>query len=176
MSLGTSPVTWSWSWCSSCGRQSVDQSVWVSGLPLGPLTRFYLALLFSADKYLVLFSKASSLTRKRVCSLQCNHSYIYIYSCACAVNMTATISSSLTEQSFLIHGLPQKILTSLPVPVYVVVNYIFRCWLRTNNSLCRASCPATTRRTSDLVTQFWLQESICRLLPSAVSNSTMEVF
>jgi hypothetical protein len=36
-----------WSWSSSCGRQSVDQCVWVSGLHLGPLTRFYLALLFS---------------------------------------------------------------------------------------------------------------------------------
>jgi hypothetical protein len=34
------PPTWSWSWSSSCGRQSVDQFVWVSGLPLGPLTRF----------------------------------------------------------------------------------------------------------------------------------------
>jgi hypothetical protein len=63
-----------WSCSSSCGRQSVDQFVWVSGLPLGPLTRFYLALLFSADIYLILLSKASSLTRKRVCSLQCNHS------------------------------------------------------------------------------------------------------
>jgi hypothetical protein len=55
-----------WSWSSSCGRQSVDQFVWVSGLPLGPLTRFYLALLFSSDNYLILLSKASSLTRKRV--------------------------------------------------------------------------------------------------------------
>jgi hypothetical protein len=67
----------SWSW-SSCGRQSVDQFVWVSGLPLGPLTRFYLALLFSADKYVIILSKASSLTRKRVCSLQCNHSLVPI--------------------------------------------------------------------------------------------------
>jgi hypothetical protein len=67
-----------WSWSSSCGRQSVVQFVWVSGLPLGPLTRFYLALLFSADNYLSLLSKASSLTRKRVCSLQCNHSLVPI--------------------------------------------------------------------------------------------------
>jgi hypothetical protein len=36
-----------WSWSYSCGRQSVDQCVWVSGLPLGPLTRCYLALLSS---------------------------------------------------------------------------------------------------------------------------------
>jgi hypothetical protein len=35
-----------WSWSSSCGRQSVNQFVWLSGLPLGSLTRFYLALLF----------------------------------------------------------------------------------------------------------------------------------
>jgi hypothetical protein len=37
---------WSWSWSSSCGWQSVNQFAWVSGLPLGPLTRCYLALLF----------------------------------------------------------------------------------------------------------------------------------
>jgi hypothetical protein len=43
---------------SSCGRQTVDQFVWVSGLPLGPLTRFYLALLFSADNYLIILSRA----------------------------------------------------------------------------------------------------------------------
>jgi hypothetical protein len=67
-----------WSWSSSCGRQSVDQFVWVSGLPMGPLTRFYLALLFSSDNYLILLSKASSLTRKRVCSLHCNHSLVPI--------------------------------------------------------------------------------------------------
>jgi hypothetical protein len=42
-------------WSSSCGRQSVDQYVWVSGLLLGPLTRFYLALL-SFDNYVVLLS------------------------------------------------------------------------------------------------------------------------
>jgi hypothetical protein len=35
-----------WSWSSSRGWQSVNQFVWVSGLPLGPLTRGYLALLF----------------------------------------------------------------------------------------------------------------------------------
>jgi hypothetical protein len=29
-------------WISSCGRQTVDQIVWVSGLPLGPFTLFYL--------------------------------------------------------------------------------------------------------------------------------------
>jgi hypothetical protein len=68
----------SWSWSSSCGRQTVDQFIWVSGLPLGPLTRFYLTLFFSADKYLILLSKASSLTRKRVCSLQCNLSLVPI--------------------------------------------------------------------------------------------------
>jgi hypothetical protein len=35
-----------------CDRQSVGQFVWVSGLPMGPLTRFYL-ILFSADNYLI---------------------------------------------------------------------------------------------------------------------------
>jgi hypothetical protein len=70
--------SWSWSWSSSCGRQSVDQFVWVSGLPLGPLTTFYLALLFSSDNFLILLSKASSLTRKRVCNLQCNHTLVPI--------------------------------------------------------------------------------------------------
>jgi hypothetical protein len=46
----------SWSFSSSCGRQPVDQYVWVSGLPLGSLTRFYLALLLSVDNYVVLLS------------------------------------------------------------------------------------------------------------------------
>jgi hypothetical protein len=64
------------SWNSSCGRQTVDQFVWVLGLPLGPLTTFYLVLLSSSDNYFILLSKASSLTRKRVCSLQCNHSLV----------------------------------------------------------------------------------------------------
>jgi hypothetical protein len=68
----------SWSWSSYCCRQSVDQFVLVSGLPLGPLTRFDLVLIFSADNYLIILSKASSLTRKRVCSLQWNHSLVPI--------------------------------------------------------------------------------------------------
>jgi hypothetical protein len=38
-------------------------------LPLGPLTRFYLALLSSSDNYSFLLSKAPSPKRKRVCSL-----------------------------------------------------------------------------------------------------------
>jgi hypothetical protein len=57
------------------GRRSVDQFFLISGLPLGPLTRFYLYL-FSSDNYFILLSMASSLTRKRVCSLQCNHSLV----------------------------------------------------------------------------------------------------
>jgi hypothetical protein len=32
-------------------------TVWVSGLPLGPLTRFYLALLFSSGNYVILLSR-----------------------------------------------------------------------------------------------------------------------
>jgi hypothetical protein len=67
---------YSWSWSSSCGRQSVDQFLWVSGLPLGPLTRFYLALPSLSDSYFILLSKVPSLMRKRVCSLQCNHSLV----------------------------------------------------------------------------------------------------
>jgi hypothetical protein len=43
---------------------------------LGPLTRFYLALLSSSDNYFILLSKAPSLTRKRVCSSQCCHSLV----------------------------------------------------------------------------------------------------
>jgi hypothetical protein len=39
-----------------------------------PWPDFYLALLTSSDNYVFLLSKAPSLTRKRVCSLQCNHS------------------------------------------------------------------------------------------------------
>jgi hypothetical protein len=56
--------------------QSVDHFVWVSGLPLGPLTRFYIALFSSSDNYFIFLSKAPSLMRKRVCSLQCNHSLV----------------------------------------------------------------------------------------------------
>jgi hypothetical protein len=42
---------------------------------LGPLTRFYL-LLFSFDSFFILFLTVVSLTRKRVCSLQCLHSLV----------------------------------------------------------------------------------------------------
>jgi hypothetical protein len=48
----------------------------VSGLPVGPLTRFYLALLSSSDNFFILLWKAPSLTRKLICSLQCNHSLV----------------------------------------------------------------------------------------------------
>jgi hypothetical protein len=41
-----------------------------------PWPDFYLALLTSSDNYFFLFSKAPSLMRKRVCSLQCNHSLV----------------------------------------------------------------------------------------------------
>jgi hypothetical protein len=51
-------------------------TVRVSDLPLGPLTRFYLALLSSSENYFILLSKAPSLTRRRVCSLQCNHTLV----------------------------------------------------------------------------------------------------
>jgi hypothetical protein len=54
--ISSGPCQSSWSWSSSCGRQSVDQYVWVSGLPLGSLTRFYLSLLLLFDNYVVLLS------------------------------------------------------------------------------------------------------------------------
>jgi hypothetical protein len=60
------------SWSSSCSRRSVNQFVLVLGLPLGPMTRCYLSLLFSFDNYFVVVPRAPSLMRGRVCSLQCN--------------------------------------------------------------------------------------------------------
>jgi hypothetical protein len=41
-----------------------------------PWPDFYLVLLTSSDNYFFLLSKAPSLTRKRVCSLQCTHSLV----------------------------------------------------------------------------------------------------
>jgi hypothetical protein len=38
----------------------------------------FIMFFFSADNYLIILSKASSVTRKRVCSLQCNHSLVPI--------------------------------------------------------------------------------------------------
>jgi hypothetical protein len=81
-----------------CDRQSVGQFIWVSGLPLGPFTRFYLALLFSADNYLILLSKASSLTRKRVCSLQWNHSLVPITILYCLIWDCVPFLSPLTTR------------------------------------------------------------------------------
>jgi hypothetical protein len=97
-------------------RLTVGQFVWLSGLPLGPLTRFYLALLFLSDNYLVLLSKASSLTRIRVCSLQCNHSLVpitifYRLICDCVPflsplttrrNCGGSILTRLTERAFVV--------------------------------------------------------------------------
>jgi hypothetical protein len=52
------------------------QFVLVSGLPLGPMTRYF--LIFSFDNYFVVVPRAPSLTRGRVCSLLCNHSLVRI--------------------------------------------------------------------------------------------------
>jgi hypothetical protein len=41
--------------------------------PFGTLDKMLSCSSFSSDNYLILRSKASSLTRKRVCSSQCNH-------------------------------------------------------------------------------------------------------
>jgi hypothetical protein len=59
-----------WSWSSSCGRQSVDQFVLVSGLLLGSTTRFYLLFLLTITFFFL--PRAPSLTRGRICNLQCN--------------------------------------------------------------------------------------------------------
>jgi hypothetical protein len=59
------------SWSSSCGRQSVDQFILASGSPLGPMTRF-LSFFVLFDNYFVVIPRAPSLTRGRVCNLQCN--------------------------------------------------------------------------------------------------------
>jgi hypothetical protein len=56
---------------SSCGRQSVDQFVLVSGSPLGPMTRFYLFSSFVWQLFCC-SCRAPSLTRGRVCNLHCN--------------------------------------------------------------------------------------------------------
>jgi hypothetical protein len=50
-------------------RQSVDQSVLVSGSHLGPVTNFSFSLKFSLDKLRVCYFVAPSLTRGRVCNL-----------------------------------------------------------------------------------------------------------
>jgi hypothetical protein len=57
--------------------QSVSQYVLVSGTPFGPMTRFYFFLSFVAK---LLFSSpwAPSLTRGRVCNLQCNLSVVRV--------------------------------------------------------------------------------------------------
>jgi hypothetical protein len=44
--------------------------------PFGTLDQMLFSSSFSSDNYFILRSKASSLTRKRVCSSQCNHSLV----------------------------------------------------------------------------------------------------
>jgi hypothetical protein len=46
------------------------------GPPFGTLDQILSCSFFSSDNYFILRSKAPSLTRKRVCSLQCNHSLV----------------------------------------------------------------------------------------------------
>jgi hypothetical protein len=77
------------SWSCSCGRQSVDQYVWVSGFHLGPLTRFYVALLLSFDNYVVLLSMRP-LWRE-------NGSVIYLYNCFWTLPEQSHLSRSPTE-------------------------------------------------------------------------------
>jgi hypothetical protein len=72
------PVSYrSWSWSSSCGRRSVDQLVFGIGPPLGTHDQtFSCSSFFSVDNYVLLVPRAPSLTRGRVCSLQCSHSLV----------------------------------------------------------------------------------------------------
>jgi hypothetical protein len=56
-------------------RLTVSQPVRLGiGPPFETLDQILSCSSFSSDNYFILRSKASSLTRKRVCSLQCNHS------------------------------------------------------------------------------------------------------
>jgi hypothetical protein len=75
---GGSSGHWSWRWSYFCGLQSVDRCVWVSGLPLGPLTRCYLALLSSCLTITLFWFQCFLSDEKTVCSLQCNHSLVRV--------------------------------------------------------------------------------------------------
>jgi hypothetical protein len=58
-------------------RPTVSQPVCLGiGPPFGTLDQILSCSSFSSDNYFILRSKAPSLTRKRVCSLQCNHSLV----------------------------------------------------------------------------------------------------
>jgi hypothetical protein len=71
-----SSACWGWSWSSSCGRQSVDQFVLGIGPPFGTHDQTFSCSFFSVDSYVLLVTRAPSLTRGRVCSLQCNRSLV----------------------------------------------------------------------------------------------------
>jgi hypothetical protein len=71
----TVTVYWSWCWSSSCGRRSVDQFVLGIEPPLGTHDQTFSSF-FSVDSYVLLVPLAPSLTRGRVCSLQCSHSLL----------------------------------------------------------------------------------------------------
>jgi hypothetical protein len=58
-------------------RLTVSQPVRLDiGPPLGTLDQILSCSSFSSDNYFILRSKAPSLTRKRICSLECNHSLV----------------------------------------------------------------------------------------------------
>jgi hypothetical protein len=63
-----------WNWSSSCGRQSTSSSGY-RGSPWGPWPDFILLFFFRLTITLFFFWRRP-LTRKRVCSLQCNHSLV----------------------------------------------------------------------------------------------------
>jgi hypothetical protein len=69
-------IVWSWSWSFFLRPTGSRPVVWVSGLPLGPMTRFVFLFFFGLTITFILFPMASSLTRKWVCSLECLHSLV----------------------------------------------------------------------------------------------------
>jgi hypothetical protein len=114
---------------SSCGWQSVNQFIWVSGLPLGPLTRFYLALLFRLTVTLF-FVRRCPLWRENGSSLQCNHSLVRSFT----PNHTFLISARTTlpvpypkvefpfiRKAFMLaSGNPSSL--ALPVSIWIIFN------------------------------------------------------
>jgi hypothetical protein len=69
----------------SCGSLELEFFLWPTvsqpvhlgiGPPFGTLDQILSCSSFSSDNYFILGSKAPSLTRKQVCSLQCSHSLV----------------------------------------------------------------------------------------------------
>jgi hypothetical protein len=89
------------------------------------LTRFYLVLLFSADNYLIILPKASSLTRRRVCSLQWNHSLVPITILYCLIWDCVPFLSPITTRRDYGGGILTRLHTGktvikMPVNLYML--------------------------------------------------------